>query len=115
MKRLLIRYLLLCAIFEALLLLLARGTAWQNVMTGKYHEPERELPAITEMAPHLPIVGLIVPLSLIAVALAYGTARIESPKVGIHALGLSVILAVLVSAWAIIASFLPATGTLLYR
>ena len=113
MKRILISYLLLCGIFEAVLLLLASGTARENRARWNHFEPESILPLATEISPLIAKAGLIIPVAMALVAAGYWTNRIESPKVGIHVLGLSLMAAIVVAAWAIIASVLPAVGRIL--
>ena len=108
MKRILIIYLFLCAAFEALILLLASGTARQNVANWKYYRPDEVLESVTERSPVIPRVGLIIPVAMIIVAVGYWSTKIKSPKIGVHSLGLSVVATAVIATWAIIASVLPA-------
>lgn len=108
MKHILIGYLLLCGLFDAILLLLASGVARENCTRWKYFEPERILPSATEISAQVPKAGLFIPAVMAIVAAGYWAGKIESPKIGVHVLGLSLIASVVVANWAIAASLLPA-------
>lgn len=109
-NRVLISYLVVCAIAEAVLLFLFRGVALQNLATWRYFHPDREIPILSKISPVLPLFGLVIPSVLLLAALSFWIGKLTSARMAIHMLGLSMVATVLISVLTVFTSLLPSVN-----
>lgn len=109
-NRVLISYLVACALAEVVLLLLFRGIALQNLATWRFFHPDREVPILSKISPVLPLFGLVIPSVLLLAALSFRIGKLKSARVAIHMLGLSLVTTVLISALTVFTSVLPSVN-----
>lgn len=92
MGKIIILYLFLGAVSEFFILLFVRGISTLQIDFWEWSKPDSPVAVSVLNALFIPKFGVVIPVFLLLLGIAYLANRIRSPKVGVHALGISIFL-----------------------